>query len=87
LGLKILYLDAGSGARQPIPEAMIAAVRQNTSVPLVVGGGIRTPEKAYANVQAGADVIVVGNLLEKEPQLLAELAAAVHSGSKAVHSH
>lgn len=87
LGFKILYLDAGSGAQQPISEAMIAAVSQTTQVPLIVGGGIRTPEKAFANVQAGADVVVVGNILEKEPQLLLEMAAAVHSWNKSLQSH
>ncbi len=87
LGFKILYLDAGSGAKFPIPEAMIQAVSQNTNVPLIVGGGIRTPEKAFANVQAGADVVVVGNILEKEPQLLLEMAAAVHNWNKSLQSH
>ncbi|MFN7118128.1 MAG: geranylgeranylglyceryl/heptaprenylglyceryl phosphate synthase [Saprospiraceae bacterium] len=82
LGLKILYLDAGSGAQYPIPEAMIQAVSQNTDIPLLVGGGIRTPEKAFANVQAGADVIVIGNILEKDPQLLLDMAAAVHAASR-----
>jgi putative glycerol-1-phosphate prenyltransferase len=87
LGLKVLYLDAGSGAQRPISEPMIKAVSQNTNVPLIVGGGIRTPEKAFANVQAGADVVVVGNMLEKDPQLLPEMAAAVHSWNKSLHSH
>lgn len=87
LGLKLLYLDSGSGAKKPIPEAMIQAVSRNTTVPLIVGGGIRTPEKAYANVQAGADVIVVGNILEKDPQLLLEMAAAVHRSNKSLQSH
>lgn len=87
LGLKIIYLDAGSGAKHAIPEAMIAAVSQNVQVPVIVGGGIRTPEKAFANVQAGADVVVVGNILEKEPQLLFEMAEAVHSFDKSLQSH
>lgn len=78
LGLKLIYLDAGSGARHPIPEAMITAVSRVVNVPIVVGGGIRTPEKAYINVKAGADVVVIGNILEKEPQLLLEMAEAVH---------
>lgn len=78
LGLKLIYLDAGSGAQRPISETMIGAVSRAVKVPIVVGGGIRTPEKAYANVIAGADVIVIGNILEKEPQLLLEMAEAVH---------
>lgn len=78
LGFKLIYLDAGSGALYPIPENLIAAVSRAVKVPVIVGGGIRNAEKAYANVKAGADVIVVGNVLEKEPQLLLEMAAAVH---------
>lgn len=87
LGLKLLYLDSGSGAKKPVPEALIEAVSQNTNIPLIVGGGIRTPEKVYANLKAGADVVVVGNILEKEPQLLLEMTAAVHSANKSLSSH
>lgn len=79
LGHKLIYMDAGSGARKPIGEEMIALVAQNIEVPLVVGGGIRDAEKAYRNCKAGADVVVVGNVLEKDPSLLEEIAAAVHS--------
>ncbi len=79
LGLRLLYLDAGSGARQPVSESMIQAVSEVTQAPLIVGGGIRTPEKALANVQAGADVIVVGNAIEKDPGLILEMANAIHS--------
>ena len=78
LGQKLIYMDAGSGARKPITDEMIAVVAQHIEVPLVVGGGIRDAEKAYRNCKAGADVIVVGNAIEKEPSLLEELAAAVH---------
>ena len=81
LGKKLIYMDAGSGAKKPISEEMISLVAQNIEVPLVIGGGIRDAEKAYRNCQAGADVIVVGNALEKEPSLLEEIAAAVHSVS------
>ncbi|MEI6946998.1 geranylgeranylglyceryl/heptaprenylglyceryl phosphate synthase [Paraflavisolibacter sp. H34] len=79
LGKKLIYMDAGSGAKKPIPEEMIAAVAKNISVPLIVGGGIRDAEKAYLNCKAGADVIVVGNAIEKDPLLIREIAAAVHS--------
>lgn len=78
LGMQLLYLDAGSGARYPVSARMIRAVRQLTTLPLIVGGGIRTAEKAAELAQAGADMIVVGNLLENEPGLLQELAEAVH---------
>ena len=79
LGMKLIYMDAGSGARYPIREGMIAAVASHIDVPLVVGGGIREAEKAYLNCKAGADVIVVGNAIEKDASLIREMAAAVHS--------
>ena len=79
LGMKLIYMDAGSGARHAIREEMIAAVASHIEVPLVIGGGIRDPEKAYRNCKAGANVIVVGNAIEKDPGLIKEMAAAVHS--------
>src|SRR5579871_2196990 len=79
LGMKLIYMDAGSGARHPIREEMIACVASNIDIPLVVGGGIRDPEKAYRNCKAGADIIVVGNAIEKDPGLIREMASAVHS--------
>lgn len=81
LGAKLIYMDAGSGAKKAISEEMIALVARNIDVPLVVGGGIRNAEKAYLNCKAGADVIVVGNAIEKEPSLLEEMAAAIHGVS------
>lgn len=78
LGHQLIYLDAGSGALNPVPEKIITAVRSEIdSLPLIVGGGIRRPEQAAAALAAGADCIVVGNSLEEEPGLLPELAAAV----------
>jgi putative glycerol-1-phosphate prenyltransferase len=79
LGHKLIYMDAGSGARRPVSEALITAVSGNIQVPLVVGGGIRDAEKAYRNCRAGADVIVVGNAIEKNAALIKEMADAVHS--------
>lgn len=79
LGMKLIYMDAGSGARRPITEAMIEKVAGVISVPLIIGGGITDPEKAYLNCKAGADVIVVGNAIEKDASLIKEMAAAVHS--------
>ena len=79
LGMKLIYMDAGSGAKRAIPESMIEKVAQNISVPLIIGGGIIEPEKAYLNCKAGADVIVVGNAIEKDASLIKEMAAAVHS--------
>jgi putative glycerol-1-phosphate prenyltransferase len=78
LGLKLLYLEAGSGAQHPVPESMIEAVSGATTVPLLVGGGIRSAEKVAANIRAGADAIVIGNAVEKDPGLIREMAAVVH---------
>src|SRR5205809_1421556 len=66
LGMKLIYMDSGSGAKRPITETMIHLVSKSISVPLVVGGGIVEPEKAYLNCKAGADMIVVGNAIEKD---------------------
>jgi phosphoglycerol geranylgeranyltransferase len=79
LGLKLIFLDAGSGARVPVSKSMTFEVSKTISVPLIVGGGIKTPEKALENCLAGADVIVVGNSIEKNQHLLAEMSDAIHS--------
>jgi len=84
LGLKQIYMDAGSGAKNPISTEMIAAVSSAIDVPLIIGGGISTPEKAAANVAAGADVIVVGNAIEKDPELITDISAAIHAHSKSI---
>ena len=78
LGMKLIYMDAGSGAKRAITEGMIKKVASNIEVPLIVGGGITTPEKAYLNCKAGADVIVVGNAIEKDIALIKEMSEAVH---------
>ncbi len=78
LGLKLMYLDAGSGAENPISPRMITAVRKAIKTPLLVGGGINTSHKALAALEAGADTIVIGNALEKDPALLTELADKVY---------
>ncbi|PWT76475.1 MAG: geranylgeranylglyceryl/heptaprenylglyceryl phosphate synthase [Bacteroidetes bacterium] len=79
LGMKLIYLDAGSGARRPVTEEMISQVASCIEIPLITGGGIRNPEKAYLNCKAGADVIVVGDAIEKDSTLMKELADAVHA--------
>ena len=79
LGMQLIYMDAGSGAKRPITESMIATVSRHISVPLFIGGGITNPEKAYLNCKAGADIIVVGNAIEKDESLIMEMASAVHS--------
>ena len=78
LGMKLIYMDAGSGAKKPITESMIQKVSSCVDVPLIVGGGITTAEKAYLNCKAGADLIVVGNAIEKNPNLIKEISSAIH---------
>jgi len=82
LGLKSIYLEAGSGAAHPVATPMIKAIRKNISLPLVVGGGIRTPELALEIFGAGADMVVVGNAVEKEPALIKEFCQARNSLNK-----
>jgi phosphoglycerol geranylgeranyltransferase len=77
LGLKLIYMDAGSGAKYSVPIEMISKVKDQISIPLIVGGGISTPEVAKESCKAGADIIVVGTAIEKDVQLLKEIAAAV----------
>jgi putative glycerol-1-phosphate prenyltransferase len=84
LGLKLIYLDAGSGARCPVSPDMIAAVRVAVDVPIIVGGGINSGEKAYEALRAGADMIVVGNGLENNPDLLPELSNVVQQLNQSV---
>ncbi|MFC0185453.1 putative glycerol-1-phosphate prenyltransferase [Pseudarcicella hirudinis] len=79
LGLKLIYMDAGSGALNAVSPEMIAAVRQSVDVPIIVGGGINSAQKAKNALLAGADIIVVGNGIEKNPGLLVEIAQTVHS--------
>lgn len=79
LGMKVIYMDSGSGAKRPVTESMIESVSKNIAVPLIVGGGITDPEKAYRNCKAGADVIVIGNAIEKDDSLIREMALAIHS--------
>lgn len=79
LGLKLIYLEAGSGALMPVSTSMISKVSQMINIPLIVGGGIKTPEMAAEAVKAGADIIVIGTAFEKEPELLQKFAKAIHS--------
>ena len=72
LGLSLIYLEAGSGASNPVPVSIIRSVRENLTVPLVVGGGISNKKEVEKVFEAGADLIVLGNGCEKNPDLLAE---------------
>lgn len=82
LGMRWAYLEAGSGAQNPVPLDMIAAARALTTSTLIVGGGIRTPEQAAERVRAGAHAIVIGNHFEKhrDPALVTSFAQAIHRG-------
>ncbi|MBC8276938.1 MAG: geranylgeranylglyceryl/heptaprenylglyceryl phosphate synthase [FCB group bacterium] len=79
LGMKLIYLEAGSGALKPVPAEMIAAARESVEIPLIVGGGIKSPAQAKEALDAGADFIVVGNALEEENDgnLLKKIAAVI----------
>ncbi len=75
LGLKLIYLEAGSGANNRIKEELVAGVRANLTLPILVGGGIRTPEDVRSLYKAGADGIVIGSAVEKDYRILPSLAA------------
>jgi len=69
LGMHFIYLEGGSGAKNPVPPEMIHTVKKVVDIPLVVGGGIRTKEQAVTAALAGADIIVTGNLIESDDAL------------------
>ena len=80
MGMRYVYLEAGSGAELPVPVEHIAYTRKTTQMKIITGGGIREPETAHARVAAGAQIIVTGTLWEKvkDPVLLQEFAASIH---------
>jgi phosphoglycerol geranylgeranyltransferase len=78
LGLQTIYLDAGSGAEREVSMKMISTVRRAINVPLIVGGGINSSAKAMNALTAGADMIVVGNVLEKDPDMLTEISDKIY---------
>ncbi len=79
LGMKMCYMDAGSGARYSVPEEVIEYIKSEISLPLIIGGGIRNPLDAEKKVKAGADFIVTGSIIEKKPHLLREFSKATHA--------
>ena len=82
LGMKLVYLEAGSGAPEPVPDRLIRAVREAIEIPVVVGGGIRTPEAAKAATHAGADIVVTGTIVEvaREGDALRRIIETVKAG-------
>jgi phosphoglycerol geranylgeranyltransferase len=84
-GMQIFYLEAGSGAREPLPPQLVRAVKGRISIPLIVGGGIKTPEQARKLALAGASIIVTGQLIEKSRNLkknISEIVQAINQGTK-----
>lgn len=81
IGLKLLYLDAGSGADFPVPDEMIQRIAKHSSLPMIIGGGIRNPEVAQQKVKAGASFVVTGTINEQNSHhtLVREFAEAIHS--------
>ncbi|MFW6268294.1 MAG: geranylgeranylglyceryl/heptaprenylglyceryl phosphate synthase, partial [Marinilabiliaceae bacterium] len=78
LGQKLIYMDAGSGARKVVSPQMIEAVKSQIDIPLMIGGGIDSGEKISAAFKSGADIVVTGNILEKDPGLLGSFMEITH---------
>lgn len=86
LGLRLIYMDSGSGAKKRVSPEMIQMVSSKINIPVIVGGGIRTPEAALSAAKSGADMIVVGNAIERDTQLVLEMSKAIRSIKSAVRS-
>jgi phosphoglycerol geranylgeranyltransferase len=85
-GMKMVYLEAGSGAPVTVPKEMVSEVKNNIKIPLIIGGGIRTPEAAEEIVKAGADIIVTGTIVEDSTNIkstLHEIVASIKAQSRA----
>ncbi|MBT4752534.1 MAG: geranylgeranylglyceryl/heptaprenylglyceryl phosphate synthase [Candidatus Marinimicrobia bacterium] len=78
LGMKLIYLEAGSGAKESVSESVIEAVTYNLDIPVIVGGGIRNGQIASEKVKAGASIIVTGTVIEENSNLMSEITDAVH---------
>lgn len=81
LNMQLLYLDAGSGAKNPVPQKMIEKLQPYIEIPILVGGGMLNAETVYQTLQAGADIAVVGNVLEEDPKQVNTIMEAVRSFS------
>ena len=77
LGLKLIFMDGGSGAINTISEDMIKSVSEEIDCPLIIGGGINTAKKALKKLKAGADIIVVGNAIENNTDLITEISIKI----------
>jgi len=87
LGLKLIYLDAGSGAKRQVSTKMISLVSKCIDAPLLVGGGINSLPKAVQALDSGADILVMGNGIEKEPGLLIDVAENIFARNQALNIH
>jgi putative glycerol-1-phosphate prenyltransferase len=83
IGMKVLYLDAGSGADTPVSDQMIKTIARHCSLPMIIGGGIRTPDEARKKIEAGASFVVTGTVTEENnhKSVLKDFAEAIHSVS------
>ena len=70
LGLKCIYLEAGSGALNPVPNTMISDVRKQIDIPIICGGGIKSKKEVEEKWEAGANIVVIGTAFEKDPSFL-----------------
>ena len=84
MGKRLIYLEAGSGARTPVSPQVISAVREATGLPLIVGGGIRTPGQMSDAFDAGADLVVIGNYFEQHPEKMSDFIEPLTGRSRAV---
>jgi phosphoglycerol geranylgeranyltransferase len=82
LGMKFVFLEAGSGAENPVPDLVVREIRDFISIPIIVGGGVREPDAAYRKVKCGASFVVIGNALEKDDSAIREFADAIHTKEK-----
>lgn len=87
LGMKMIYLEAGSGAINPVSESVINSVQKAIDIPLLVGGGINTAKKALMALHAGADAIVVGNKIEENSKFLKEVSDILKEFNKSLDIH
>lgn len=82
LGMRLVYLEAGSGAPAPLPRETVSTVKRVIDIPLMVGGGIRTPEQAEGVVEAGADIIVTGTIAERGVEVIGDIIAGAERGAR-----
>jgi putative glycerol-1-phosphate prenyltransferase len=87
LGMKLIYLEAGSGASSPVPENVIQHVCKSIDIPLIVGGGINTTEKAINALHAGADMIVIGNKIEQDPEFIKDISYILNKYNESLDIH